>query len=191
MKMLLAGIVGGVLLFVWGFLSWVILPIHKTSTHRLPNEETVVAVLRLTVPEKGVYLFPSMTESRSLSNPDKQWEEKYRQGPIGMIFFDPHGMAPFMPLQMINGLIIGMISSALVAWFLARSTAFTASYFTRVAYCGMFGVFLVVGGNLLMWNWFNEPNDWVFGLIIDNIIGWVLAGLAIAAFIKAPKSVTT
>ena len=190
MKIFFGGILGGVLLFVWGFLSWVILPIHKSSTHPLPNEDAIITALQSTVQYKGVFIFPSMSQSPSGSTAQAQWEAKYQHGPIGMIFYDPQGKNPFMPLQILNGLIIAMISSFLVVWFLTRSTAYTGSYFSRVAFCGMFGIFLVVAANLLMWNWFNEPNDWTIGLIIDDVIGWVLAGLGIAAFIKAPKPAT-
>jgi hypothetical protein len=190
MKMILAGVVGGVVLFVWGFFSWVVLPIHKTTIHRFINEESVISVMRSEAPEKGVYFFPSMAQDRSNPVAEQQWEDKYRQGPIGMVMYDPVGQAPFTPLQMVNGLVIGFISSLLVAWFLTRSTALTSSYFARVAYCGMFGIFLVIASNLLMWNWFNEPSDWTIGLIVDNVIGWVLAGIGIAAFVKAPKVTT-
>jgi uncharacterized membrane protein YczE len=54
----------------------------------------------------------------------------------------------------------------------------------------MFGIFLVVASNLMMWNWFSEPNDWTVSLIIDNVVGFVLAGLGIAALIRAPKNQT-
>ncbi len=184
MKMLLAGISGGLILFFWGFLSWVVLHVHTASTRTLPNEDAVVATLQSSVHEKGVYLFPSMGETSADPAVQKQREDKYRRGPIGMIYYDPNGMEPFMPSRMVIGILIEIVASLIVAWFLARSTAFNSSYLARVAYCGMFGVFLVVAANLLTWNWFNEPNDWTTALIIDNVVGWILAGLAIAAFMK-------
>jgi len=187
MKLLIGGILGGVLLFIWGFLSWAVLPIHKSSIRQLPSEGVVIAALQSTVQLKGVYFFPAMPENKTDPAVQQQWEEKYRRGPVGMIFINPEGQNPVMPLQMASGLVISILSSFLVVWFLTRSTAYAGSYFARVAFCGMFGIFLVVASNLLMWNWFSEPNDWTLGLIIDNVIGWVLAGLGIAAFIKPPK----
>ncbi len=186
MKTLIAGIVGGLILFVWGFLSWVILPIHSTSLHTLPNDDSIVTALQSMNLSKGVYPIPSRPQKDAPAEAQQSYEAKYRRGPVGMIFYDPAGMNPMMPGQMAFGLLLAILSSAMVAWFLARSTACAASYIARVAYCGMFGIFIAVASNLMMWNWFNEPNDWSYGLVVDSIVGWILVGLAIAALIKSP-----
>ena len=178
-RMLMAGLVGGIILFLWGFLAWVILPIHKASLHDIPRQDSVITALKSSLSEKGVYPFPSM-----LPGEQQQWEERYRKGPVGMIVYDPAGSSPTMPSQMAVGFLINIVSAFFVAWFLARSTAFNASYIKRVAYCGMYGIFLVAASTLVMWNWFNEPGDWVTGLIIDYVAGWPLAGIGIAAIMK-------
>ena len=98
-----------------------------------------------------------------------------------------------MPMQMVVGFILNVLSATVVAWFLSRSTAAASSYITRVTYCGMFGIFLALSGYLVSWNWFNEPNDWTTGLIIDGLVAWLLAGVGIAAVTKkaVPASSTS
>jgi hypothetical protein len=184
-RMLLAGVLGGVILFVWGFLAWVILPVHKTAIHEIPKQDTLIAALQSALSQKGVYAFPSMPQNEPSAADEHQWEERYRKGPIGMIVYDPAGSAPMMPVQMAIGIVINIISAFFVAWFLARSTALNAHYIKRVAYCGMYGIFLVAASTLVMWNWFNEPGDWVTSLIVDYVVGWVLAGIGIAAIMKS------
>jgi hypothetical protein len=183
-RMLMAGVLGGVILFLWGFLAWVVLPVHKPTMHEIPGQDSLIAALHSALPQKGVYPFPSMSMKSPSPEETKQWEERYRKGPIGMIVYDPAGSEPMMPKQMAIGFIINIISAFFVAWFLARSTAMQASYLKRVAYCGMYGIFIVAASTLVMWNWFGEPGDWVTGLIIDNIVGWALAGFGIAALMK-------
>ena len=135
-----------------------------------------------------MYFFPGMPHADGAPSPEaeKAWTEKYQRGPTGMIMYDPQGTNPMMPMQMVTGIILNILSALIVAWFLSRSTAVASSYIARVAYCGMFGVFLMLASQLLSWNWFHEPNDWAAGLIIDDLVAWLLAGLGIAALVKKP-----
>ncbi len=173
-------------MFVWGFLVWAVLPVHKDAIHVLPNEDAVVAALKQSNAGPGVYFFPAMPPSDATAEVRQAYEEKYRVGPVGMLSYNPAGLDPMMAKQFIYGFVIAFLSAALVAWFLTRSTAYAGTYVNRVAYCGMFGVFLTVASHLVTWNWLAEPNDWTVAWIIDSVAGWVVVGLVIAAIIK-PK----
>ena len=111
-----------------------------------------------------------------------------KRGPTGMLVYDPAGSDPLMTSQMAGGLILDIFSAMVVAWFLGRSTAMNSSYISRVAYCGMFAVFVSVFTHLMNWNWMGHTMEFTVGLIIDGIIGLLLAGLAIAAIVKTPKA---
>jgi len=185
---LIGGVVGGIVLFLWGVLAWVALPVHTPAIRNIQDEERVITVLRQTLDAKGMYLFPGISHVNGSpsAEAEKAWREKYQRGPVGMIMYDPNGSSPMMPMQMVVGLLLNMLSAMLVAWFLSRSTAITAPYIARVAYCGMFGIFLMLASHLISWNWLNEPSDWVAGLIIDDLVGWVLTGFVIATFVRKP-----
>jgi len=189
----LAAVAGGIVLFIWGFLSWVVLPIHTHTMKNIPNEDRVIDVLRESIDAKGMYVIPGMPHAQGAPSPEaeKAWLEKYQRGPVGMIMYDPLGSSPMMPMQMVTGIVLNMLSALVVAWFLSRSTASASPYLARVAFCGMFGVFIMLASQLVAWNWFNEPNDWTAGLIIDSLIGWLLAGLAIGAFVKKSEGGTS
>lgn len=187
-KTLIAGIAGGVILFIWSFLAWVILPLHEPTLHKLPNEDAVIAALQSNATAKGIYLFPR-SPGMSADKPTMDaWEQKLKRGPTGMLIYDTAGTDPFMTSQMASGFLLDILSALVVAWFLARSTAMNSSYLARVTYCGMFGVFVSVFTHLMSWNWMGFPMDYTIGLIIDGIVGLLLAGLAIAAIVKAPKT---
>jgi len=189
---IIGGLVGGIILFFWGFLAWTVLPIHTSSMRTIQNEDAVIDVLHQSLPAKGMYFFPGMSHANGAPSPEteKAWTEKYQRGPLAMVMYDPQGSNPMMPMQMVAGILLNVLSAFLVAWFLARSTAVASSYFSRVAYCGMFGVFLMLASQLISWNWLNQPNDWVVGLIIDDLAAWLLAGLGIAAVVKKPAGTT-
>jgi len=186
----MAGIVGGIILWIWGFLSWVVLPLHQSSMRAIPQETEVVAALGRTLGEKGTYVFPRMPEETAgIPAADQAaemaaWEARYKSGPTGMIFFDPAGKDPFMAGQMISGLLIFMLTASIVAWLLSRSTAAGESYPSRVIYCGMIGTLLAVGCYLSDWNWMGFSFDWTRALMIDSIVGWLLAGLGISWIVR-------
>jgi hypothetical protein len=189
MKQLIFGaIVGGIILFIWGWLSWSLVPIHSSTIKTIENEEAVISTMHVNMTEEGVYAFPGMPAPGD-PTAENEWIQKYRQGPIGMVIYNPEGTEPMLGSQMIIGLIICLLSSYLAAWFLSRSTAASSSYFARVAYFGMLGIFISIVSHLVNWNWMGYPLDYTVSWIMDAVIGWILAGLGIAAIVKTPKTI--
>lgn len=187
-KTLLGGFVGGVILFVWSFLAWVVLPIHSPALREIPNEDAFVSVIKPALPGKGVYQLPHNPGMSADKAAQDAWMEKTKRGPGGLIIYDPAGSDPMMTGQMIVGLLIDILSALIVAWLLTRSTAMTSSYMSRVMFCGMFAIFATAFDYLTMWNWMGYPADFTTGLIVDALIAWLLAGLGIAAIVKSPAS---
>lgn len=189
-QILLAGLIGAVILFVWSFLAWSVLPIHSQTIHQIRNEDSLVAVMKTCISEKGVYFFPGMPAvTPGMSKEDqaaamKEVEKRAARGPVGMILYDPQGSGYMMTMQMIVGFVLLLIGSGLAAWFLQRSTAAAGPYLVRVSYCGMLGIFLSVVVFLSDWNWMGYPPDYTIGMIIDAVAGWIIAGLGIAAIVK-------
>ncbi len=189
-KLITGAIVGGIILFLWGWLSWSAIPLHSASIHYINNEESVITAMNVAMDKKGVYIFPGMPSS---SDPAamEEWTQKYQRGPIGMIIYDPEGSEPVVPARMILGFILGVISCFVASWFLSRSTAAASSYLARVTFCGMLGIFISLTAHLVNWNWMGYPLDYTLSWVMDAVAGWLLAGLGIAAFVKMPKAPVT
>ncbi len=183
-KMLLGALVGGIILFIWSFAAWVFLPLHTPHLHGIPNEDAVISSLKSSLDKEAVYIFPHNPGMGADSASMDSWTKKMKRGPAGLIIYTPSGSDPVMPGQMVVGFILDILSAAIVSWFLLRSTALSSSYVARVMYCGMFGIFVSFFTHLMNMNWMGFPLDFTTGLIIDGIVGWILAGLGIAAFVK-------
>ena len=185
-KTLLGSLVGGVILFIWSFLAWVILPLHNSTMHAVTNEDAVANMIAQNAQQKSVYTIPHNPATSDKAAMDA-WAERLKRGPNAMIIFDPAGTDPMMPSQMLIGLVLDLLSAFFVIWFLTRSTAAGGSYLARVTYCGMIGIFVSVFVHLMNWNWMGMPGDFTSGLVIDTIVGWILAGLGIAAVVNRGK----
>ena len=189
-KILIGGIAGGVALFIWSALAWTVLPLHKPSMHSIPNEDAVISALKTNIGTKGVYLFPALpgsTGDTPAEQPSAAMESatrKMQQGPVGLIVYDPSGTDPFMASQFIVGLILDLVAAFLAGWFLSRSTALASSFFSRVMFCGVLGIFVSLASYLPGWNWMGYPMDYTTAMVADTIAGWLIAGIAIAAIVK-------
>ena len=183
-KVLIGGIVGGIALFIWSALAWTVLPLHKSSLHAIPNEDATIAALKSNIGEKAVYVFPAMP-AQGQPGMDA-YTQKMEQGPVGLIIYDPQGMGQMMTSQFVSGLIIDILAALLAAWILSRSTALGSTFVARVAFCGLLGIFISLGSFLPGWNWMGYALDYTTAMAADALIGWLIVGLVIASFVKAP-----
>lgn len=189
-KIILAAVVGGLILWVWGFLAWAVLPLHNATMRAFPDEMAAMDQFRRELPGPGVYVFPMMPDPSSAADPAvtdaamTEYTARYASGPTGWLFYDPAGKDPFMVNQLIAGFFIFAAAAGLVAWLLSRSTAAAGSFLSRVAFCGVIGLLIAVGTHLSAWNWMDHPFDWTRAMMIDSIVAWLLAGAGIAGIIR-------
>ena len=57
-RIIVSGVVGGLVLFVWGAIAWMVLPLHNAGIKRLPGEDVILGMIQGNVTEAGFYLFP-------------------------------------------------------------------------------------------------------------------------------------
>jgi len=74
-----------------------VLSLGGVGIRSLPGEDTVVASMRAAVREPGFYLFPGMETPPGAGSEQKQaiqrqWEDKYRKGPRGVLIY--HHLSP-------------------------------------------------------------------------------------------------
>ena len=49
-------------------------------------------------------------------------------------------------------------------------------------------VFLAIMGHLAYWNWMPFAMDYTLAFVLDSVLGWAVAGAAIAAVVKPSSS---
>lgn len=63
MKNALAVFLCGIVMFVWGIASWMVLPWHENAANRFADESEVAEVIRKNAPEAGIYWLPFADEN--------------------------------------------------------------------------------------------------------------------------------
>ncbi len=95
-RILLAGLFGGIVMFTWTFLAYTRLPIDQIGVSRLPDEAAILAVLQQKIGEKsGLYSFPYVW-----LEPDKQPKSSSEdqkiasRSPYGLVIYNAPGTYP-------------------------------------------------------------------------------------------------
>ena len=181
-RTILAGFLGAIVLMIWGFLSWDVLPFHRSTMHALGNEDAVVAALKAGNAANGTYMIPAMGTDEASK---KAAMEKMKAGPTAWVHYHSDGYDQMDVMYLVKGFFICMVSSMLAASLLSKLSWSLASKFgARVGFVMVLGVFLAVAGRISDWNFMGYPADFTLALVADDIIGWTLAGLVIAWRIK-------
>jgi hypothetical protein len=167
-KNLLLSVAAGAVLFVWGFISWAVLPWHNMVANKFTNEAVVSQALKENSPRQGVYFLPFS-------------EKDHGPNQVGaFVNVLPQGTEMNMGKQMATAVITQIISAFLVLMLLSLASGLT--YWGKVGFVALVGLTIGFVSHIPYWNWFGFPAPYILVTILDTAIGWTLAGLAVAKF---------
>jgi hypothetical protein len=180
-KLIKGALIGGIVVFVWGMLSHMLLPWHEAGFVRFTDEEVVGNALKSQTSGSGMYLYPMGPEC----GPDATAEElkakedameKWAVGPSAFIVY--HEGSWNMTAPLIRSLIINFITAFLIMALLLSAPNLT--FWGKV----LFVMIAAVAGSMAVflqyWNWWSFASSYTLVNIADAAIGWFLAGLAMA-----------
>ena len=175
-RIIVAGIVGGAVLFAWGAFLHLATPIGGMGIGSLPSEGMIVPTLQAGIREDGLYMFPPMDEPMTPES-EKAWQAKYEAGPRGLVLYHAGG-GEMMSVRQLGtelgaNVLAGVIAAAVVL-------AVGGSMMRRVAVCVGMGLFAWLNIDVSYWNWYGFPLEMITGSLIDKAVGWLPAGVAIA-----------
>jgi hypothetical protein len=188
-KILIASLVGGLIIFAWQAISWMVMPIHLHTFQYAPAQDTILDVLKNSGLEDGAYFMPTI-DNRNASSFDPEYHKKgeammkERIGkPMAVVFYKPAmeemGGGPF-----IYGLLYDLIAVLCACLLLSLAYQSNASFLMRWWMVMLFAVIYVMQGPMAMHNWMMEPWHYTKGFIYDAFIGWGLTGLWLAGYLK-------
>ncbi len=169
-KCILAVILSAVVLFVWGFISWAILPWHNAVANKFVDESAVSAVLKENASSAGMYYLPFA-------------QEDLKPGVLfALANVLPDGVDMNMGEMMGVGLLGQAVSALLVILLLCRTS--NLDYWGRVRFVALAGVAIGFVSHFPYWNWFGFSTSYTLVIILDSLIAWLLAGLVMARFVE-------
>ncbi len=186
-KLVLGGILGGIIVFAWGMVSWMVLPFHMQCISMFKDEKAVETTVMLNVDKAGQYMIPSCPTKHKTASPEAQNELKKQAmtqmegGPVAYMVVNPKGLGPMWQM-MLKGFLIQTAGAFLAVWLLLSANI--KSYFGRYLFLIVFSVAVAILAYLPAWNWWGYPCKDTLIDMADVIIAYILAGLVIARVTK-------
>jgi hypothetical protein len=180
----LAALLGGIALFIWSAFSHSVLLIGAGFTP-LPEEDKIVSILNSSIKEKGLYFFPGKDFRHSTPEQEATWLEKSRTGPAGMLIYRPVGGDPFSANKLLIQLLTSFVTTGIISFVVSLMAA---SYWERVAAITLLGLLTCSSVSIIYWNWYEYPTSFFVAQIVDQIVGFFLAGLLIAKIATSRKA---
>lgn len=179
MRVFVAGLIGGIVFFIWGAVAHMALPIGEMGMKSASAEDPVIAALRDNLPGEGVYMVPGLApEKMSDEAAVKAYSEKAKANPYAFIVYQPVGrdgmnMGPQLGIQAATDILSAMI----LAWVLSLAPM---AFGKRVVASAALGLFSWLTVSAPWWNWYRFTTDFTLGNLIEQVVGWLIAGVAIA-----------
>jgi hypothetical protein len=175
MRTLLAALVGGLVVFVWGAVAHMLLPLGELGLSVAPAEAEVVATLKAKLPEAGLYFLPDMR--------DVEPSELPASGPSAFLAWRPetsYGMGANLGLEFGSGFLAAWIAALLLGCGAGGCSVWSKGLMTMGL--GLFG-WLSISASY--WTWYGFSGGFFVSEGIQQAVGWLLAGLAMGALLRA------
>jgi len=181
-KVLVGGVVAGIVIFFWGFVSHMLLPLGDMGMQSVPQEDDVKAAIKKDVSEPGLYFLPGRDMSKSPSQAEMEAHmAKVAAGPYGFMVIYPNGrdasLSKRLPIEVGTNVVCALLAAIVVSQL-------RPGFGIRVACVLLMGILGSLMTLVPYWNWYGFPTDFTVAQIIDHAVGWLLAGLVLAAIVR-------
>jgi hypothetical protein len=188
MKILLAGIFGGIVMFIWTSIAHMALPLGEAGLGEIPNESAVLSAMQSNIGDQtGLYIFPGPGLGKNATRREKDeamkhMGEKIATNPSGILMYHAPGR------QLMLGKLLGvefgteLLEAILVVFLLAQTRI--ASFAGRVGFVLVAGILVAIATNVSYWNWYGFPCVYTASYMFIQIVGFFLVGIVAALVLR-------
>jgi hypothetical protein len=189
-RIILAGLLGGVAMFVWTSVAHMVLPLGEAGIQEIANEPPVLSAMHSSLGEKsGMYLFPGMGLGPDATNQQKnaamqQYDQKLAANPSGILIYHPPGETGMTARRLVTEFLTELLEAFLVVFLLAQTRL--ESFAARLGFVTIAGVMVSLATNVSYWNWYGFPVSYTLAYMTTQVVGFVCIGAVAAAMLRAP-----
>ncbi|HEY6940632.1 hypothetical protein [Dokdonella sp.] len=180
-RVILAAIVGGFLMFVWGAVAHTLLPFEREALKPLPNEAAVIASLDGQVPQPGMYAFPWLDFAHATPDQQEAWKQRIASGPSGLMVYRPNGGEAMSPRQLVSEFASNVLAALFGALLLVQLGGGVGR---RVLSMAAIGIAAWLSISVSQWTWYGFSTSFLIGDFADQFGGWLLAGIGMSLLLK-------
>jgi hypothetical protein len=188
-KKLLAAVLGGIAFFMWSFVAHMLTGLAATGVQDLPNEQAVVSAAKANIPSSGLYMFPGSGLPASASNSERMkamgseaGRAKIKAGPTGLLVFNAGPGEGVTPKRLMTELFTNIVQIFLAVLLLGQTRI--VNFVGRWRFITIAGFLAAISTNISYWLWYGFPANYTVATIATIAVGFVVAGLVVAAIVK-------
>lgn len=168
-KLAIGGVVGGILVFFWQFLSWGPLNLHAPQQRYTEKQDTILSFLSQQFSEDGFYFMPGLPEGASGDEYEKAMEANAGK-PWAQVYYHKSWNTN-MGMNMVRGLVANILAALLLCWILLKisNNSFQITFIASIAV----GIISYLTNGYATAIWFEVPS---MPDLIDAIVAWALCG---------------
>jgi hypothetical protein len=184
LRILIAGVLGGLAMFVWNSLAHTILPIGHVGIGPIPAEAAARTALQEamgTEPKPGLYAFPWMEHGADAPKPTP--------GPSGLIVYHPDRSFEMAPSMMVSEALSEIVQAVIAAFLLSLTALVTL--LSRTLFVAAVGVAAALSTHVSYWIWWGFPAGYSLAQVATMVIGYLVAGVVIAFVLRKRAATVT
>src|SRR5436853_1026875 len=186
-RIFLAGILGGIVMFIWNFVAHDLLPLGEIGVRLIPNEDAVTSVLQTNLGDNsGFYVFPSGGLTSGATREQKQAamkkaEEQMAAGAAGVLIYRPKRIFNF-PKRLGIEFATEVLESLLAVFLLAQTGI--RGFGGKVGFVLTVGILASIVTNVPYVNWYGFPKDYALGYMTTQVGGLLLGGIVAGVIVR-------
>ena len=188
MRILLAGISGGIAMFVWTSIAHMALPLGEAGIGEIPNESVVLGAMQGSMGDKtGLYIFPGLGVGKNATREEKneamkQMQQRIAANPSGILIYHPPGRQFAFGKSLAVEFSTEVLQAILVVWLLAQTRI--GSFVGRIGFVLIAGIMAAITTNVSYWNWYGFPGVYTASYILIEIVGFLFVGVVAALLLR-------
>jgi len=185
-RIFIAGILGGIVMFIWTSIAHMALPLGEMGVQELPNEPTALDCIKTNLENhEGFFIFPGSglgpeaTRAERHKAMREHMEEKLANHPSGILVYHPLRqlrMGRYLGIEFATE----VFEAILVVFLLSSTRLLTAG--SRILFATIAGVLVAIGTNVSYWNWYGFPKRYTAAYMFIQVVGFFLVGV-VSAFV--------
>jgi len=188
MRILLAGILGGIGMFIWTSIAHMALPLGEAGISEIPNESALLSAMQSSIGDKtGLYVFPGLGVGKNATREAKneamkQMQQRIAANPSGILMYHPPGRPFGFGKSLVVEFSTEVLQAILVIWLLVQTRI--GSFASRVGFVLIAGILAAITTNISYWNWYGFPGVYTVSYVLIEIVGFFLVGIVAALLLR-------
>ena len=173
---IIAALVGGVILWLWQFMSWSMLNIHGSSNQYTPSQDAILQNLKDVNLKQGTYFLPTAPPGTSMEDREALYEKSVGKPWASLHYQESLEMT--MGMNMFRGFVVNVLAVFFLCYILVGDPNLSfQKVITSSILVGLIGYLTI---SYLGTIWFKMDS---IPYLIDSVVQWGLCGAWLGWFL--------